>query len=226
MSTHIIITDAKESKRFPGKNQILSHYTLNWASEEAYDDAHFWYVFREDEEFKGRIDMNNCHILFAPENKKYDDHKTLLEWIYEQINDKAGKYVLLQLTQPVRRYGLLKETIDNIGDGKVVLSYVTWPDNKWRMVDDGTLEYMEQRDDIPHKFFDGAVYGWQGKPDKIFDLKNQEKTWVDNGIAPVCDIDNPWEYSEKYIEGLQDLVRKNQESLENLANKNYENLYK
>lgn len=57
MKTHIIITDAKESERFPGKNQILLGHTVDWLAGEADDTMEFWYVSREDEIFpEGRID--------------------------------------------------------------------------------------------------------------------------------------------------------------------------
>ena len=217
MKTHVIICDAKESERFPGKNQILLDHTVDWLMEEADDTTEFWYVSREDEVFpEGRIDLDNCHILFAPKNKKYDDHKSLLEWTETEINGKSNdRYVLLQLTQPVRRKGLLQEALEASREDNVVVSYVQWTNEHWRIVDKGTLEYLDERDkEKPHRLFDGSIYVWQNDVKKIFDLPNQNKAWVANGTMPVCDIDRPWQYSTDYIKGLEELVKQN----ENLFN--------
>lgn len=213
MKTHIIITDAKESERFPGKNQILLGHTVDWLAGEADDTMEFWYVSREDEIFpEGRIDLGNCHILFAPKNKKYDDHKSLLEWAEAEIDGKPNdKYVLLQLTQPVRRKGLLQDALGASTKDNVVVSYVQWVDEHWRIVDKGTLEYIGGRDkEKPHRLFDGSIYVWQNGAGKIFDLPNQKKAWVANGTMPVCDIDRPWQYHGAYLEGLKELCNENE----------------
>lgn len=214
MKNHIIITNAKQSERFPGKNEILLDYTIDWLIEEADDTMEFWYISREDEVFpEGRIDLNNCHILFAPENKKYDDHKSLLEWAEIEINGgKNDKFVLLQLTQPVRRKGLLQEALEVSTKDNVVVSYSEWTNEHWRTVDKGTLEFIDDRDkESSHKYYDGAIYVWQNDVKKIFDLPNQNKVWVKNGTMPVCDIDRPWQYSTDYIKGLEELVKQNEE---------------
>ncbi len=213
MKTHVIITDCKESQRFPGKNGLLKEHVAEWLMEEYVpDNMHVWYVLREDENFTQQVDFDNWHVLFCPDAKEMDDHKKLIKWIWQEIAEDDDKGILLQLTQPVRKQGLLMETEELIELDNVVVSYTEWTNEHWRMVDNGTLEFVGERDEeVSHKFFDGAVFGWQGNPEKIFDIVNQKKTWVENYIGPVCDIDRPWQYSADYIRGLGELVKQNEE---------------
>lgn len=212
---HVIITNAKQSERFPGKNEILLDYTLDYVAREAPLSYNIWMVLREnDENHQGCINFGSNHVLYAPRDEKYDDHLTLMRWITEYINDPDGKYILLQLTQPVRRSGLLQDAVHNISEDNIVLSYTSWTDDSWRMVDDGTLDNINMRDDeMLHKFMDGSLYGWMGSPDKIFSPTKQRKVWISNGIAPVTDIDRPWQYDRQYIDGVGQLLNSNEKRI-------------
>lgn len=211
---NILICDTKESERFPGKNDLLLDNTINWLLDEVQDfsedeNVHIWYISRVGSGFNDSFDFNNCHIVFSPDNSISDNHKELLQWFDESYGKQDDVYVLLQLSQPIRRNGMLREAVDKVEDDNVVLSYTMWGSNAWRVVDNGTLEHESDRDDDIHRFYDGAIYVWKGNSAKIFDLKRQKKEWVHNYVGPVCDIDHPWEYERSYIKGLKNLSKQN-----------------
>lgn len=218
-NVHILIPDTKDSDRFPGKNDLLEKYTFDWLAEELEDGVHVWYLLCEDDKWTGSLDSENLHVLFVP-FEIHDNHKQMLSWVTRHICEEYGndsRFVQLQLTQPVKRSGMLKEIVDGIDENNVVLTYTLWGNYGWRLVDNGTLEYESERDNSIHRFYDGTVVAWKGlNSDRIFDLRHQKKHWVKNYTGPVCDVDYAWEYNENYVKGLQELCNQNE---------NYENIY-
>lgn len=212
---NIIITDTKESERFPGKNDRLAEYTFEWLLDEIQDfstseNVHLWYILREGKGFKSHFNLDTCHIVFSPDDPTSDSHKPLLKWFEEKYGKPKDTFILLQLSQPLRRRGLLREVVDAVTQDNVVLTYTMWGSSHWRIVDNGTMEHDDERQDDIHRFYDGAVYAWQGSSGKIFDLRSQSKVWVKNYTGPVCDIDHPWEYNKEYLDGLEELARQNE----------------
>lgn len=212
---NILICDTKESERFPGKNDLLLDNTINWLLDEIQDftedeNVHVWYILREGSNFNGSFDFNNCHIIFSPNDSTSDSHKKLFKWFESKYGMPGDVYVQPQLTQPIRRSGMLREAVDAVTSDNVVLTYTLWGSSAWRMVDNGTLENESDRNDDIHRFYDGALYVWMGDSDKIFDLRNQNKVWVKNYCGPVCDIDHPYEFNSEYLKGLGKLAKQNE----------------
>lgn len=124
--------------------------TINWLLDEIQDfneheNVHVWYILRElcgphKCGFDGKLDFDNCHIIFSPNDSTSDTHKELLQWFEESYGKQDDVYVLLQLSQPIRRSGMLREAVDKVDNDNVVLSYTMWGSSAWRMVDNGTLE--------------------------------------------------------------------------------------
>lgn len=130
------------------------------------------------------------------------------------ITSPDATWVQVQLTQPVRRFGLLSDVLTAVDDKNLVLTYAEWDDLKWREVlDKGSLPWdYRQRDEKPSKrYYDGAVAAWRGDVSKLFRLydENVPKTWVKNTMTPVCDIDSPWQYHNEYLTGLSKLANQN-----------------
>lgn len=209
---NILILNTKESERFPHKNEFLLKYTVDWLRNELKtigQDYKVVYVTRENMKAQVPILNNLVHLESPDDDSISSNHRAVLGWVVEHFNPN-DKFVQLQLTQPVRREGLLKDVIDKIENDNVVISYTMTRDDSWRIVDNGTLENVESRSDDIHRYLDGAIDGWTGNPEKIFDLPIRKKTWVRNMFGPIVDIDYRWEYHSDYIKGAQALCNQNE----------------
>lgn len=142
---NILICDSKESERFPGKNDLLLDNTINWLLDEIQDfsedeNVHVWYIIREacgpnKCGFDGNLDFHNCHIVFSPDDSTSDSHKELFKWFESKYGEPGDVYVQPQLTQPIRRSGMLREAVDSVTQDNVVLTYTLWGSSAWRIVD-------------------------------------------------------------------------------------------
>lgn len=219
---NIIITNTKESQRFPGKNDKLIKYTMEWLNEELNDlndpNVHVWYFLREtmtDHKCHQYIINDNFHVVYTPDDKTSDSHRDLFDWIQSNvIVDPKERFIQVQLTQPVRRKGLLKDVIKAIDDENLVLTYTQFDDMRWReIMDKGSLPWdYRQKDEKEYKcYYDGAIAGWTGDVSKLFRLYDEKvpKCWIKNTVTPVCDIDSPWQFNHNYISGLKSLAEQN-----------------
>lgn len=79
----------------------------------------------------------------------------------DAVPEDGGIFVLLQLTQPFRADGLLKQAVDAAAEsGLVVISATLMPDESWRRLDaDGC--WGARDGDADAKVYDGRIYVWR-----------------------------------------------------------------
>lgn len=222
----IIIPNSKESERLPNKNRTFRHYTLDFIEQELKAMPKAW-QFEIDELRNQKVDVDTSadakysfkiNPVFCPDEAS-TDLKPLLAWYEEQYNidsnDKSVDFVvLLQLTQPRRKKGLLFEALDKVmtNDGYLCTSYTVKPfTNAWRVIDERTNTWNETKRNEPEphlKLYDGAIYAWANfNPhtinrnglqhffideyynSKLLWNKTKYKHLIQNGFETVIDID-------------------------------------
>ena len=208
----LIVCNTKESRRFPGKNRLLAQITFDWIQEEIKDlkePVEVYYIQRENS-LSVPLKFDNFNLVYCPDESA-DVHLEVFKWFERTYGATDATYVQLQVTQPNKRKGLLKDILDKVTDDNMVLAYSVWDNEHWRIVDNGTLEFEDERSTSGlSKFYDGSVCAWRGPVEKLFDLKNQRKVWVENSFAPVCDVDHRFHFNSVYLTGLQTLTKQNQ----------------
>lgn len=206
---NVLIPWTKESTRFPGKNGLLWHYTRDW-------------LLRELEELpegmEGRVFLATAkglegvpdvlpagwHRLVLPSEAQVNGHEWTIRAAMEDAGDCGGIWVQLQLTQPVRRHGLLADAVAAVDGGYIphgscLSSHVAWFDESWRA---GTLGTSKSSGCA--QLYDGAIYAWQGEPDWF--ARRAIIPGLLNYSGPVVDIDFPEQFSPEYIAGVQKLA--------------------
>lgn len=180
---HVIIT-VKPSSRFPNKNKILANYTIVWLlTEIAYLKENVnVYTIGYREELPDKLPTDWKHFEYHNKN-----HQKVLEYAESVIESKDDDiFILAQLTQPIRRRGLLKDVIESAKQNSTITACYA-PDNNWRIVnknggwDNSTKEYK--------LFYDRALYGWkQGNLNSIFDKDYEHSIVINHNQLPI-DID-------------------------------------
>ena len=188
----ILIPNSKESFRLPNKNRFLRHYTLKWLDEELKDISNDYDIeVIELRNSKVQVDTSSDNqysyqikSLFCPDEVS-NEMRDLLGWTEKRL--ESAIIVLLQLTQPIRRRGLLKDALRaiNVNDGGLICSYVKQPYNEaWRVIrDDNWDEDMRRLKEPYLRLYDGALYCWynfseayeldQAEMDKYFSKEQQ-----------------------------------------------------
>lgn len=201
----ILIPWLKDSKRFPGKNGLLWKYTWTWLERELRETL-----------MKGlRVTVR---VLVAPGKKihgvpclEFDGQGDRVP--VDEVLDVLDKpentvFVLLQLTQPVRKRGLLFNAVSKVAAassrGRFVESAVVWTRDVWRW--EPGAKQIDAREDL-EVIYDGALYAWQGNHCTIWDGK--EPLPVLNYRGPVVDVDYEFQFCPEYIRGVQRLCDKN-----------------
>lgn len=189
----ILIPNSKESVRLPNKNRILRHYTLEWINEELKtlnDDYEVQVIELRNEKIAvdtSTDDRYHYQIkpIYCPDEVSAD-MKDLLAWAEMRL--ESSVIVLLQLTQPIRRKGMLKDALTAISynDGGLICSYVKQPYSEaWRIIrEDNWDEDIRKNKEQYLRLYDGALYVWynfseayklpQEEQDKFF-TKDQQK---------------------------------------------------
>lgn len=156
--------------------------------------------------------------VFCPDEVS-NDLKPLLAWYENEYNtdsnDRSVDFVvLLQLTQPRRKKGLMREALEKVmtNDGYLCTSYTVKPfADAWRVIDERTNTWDETKrnEAEPHlKLYDGGIYAWANfNPhtinrnglqhffideyynSKLLWNKNKYKHLVQNNVEHVIDID-------------------------------------
>lgn len=211
---HIIIADTKSSSRFPGKNKLLWEYTMDYLALQAPELAEEHQVnihilgSELTQPIKVRsIDGCNVMVRTVPNDFSQDITHVLLWWYKNVLPQPGDINIQLQLTQPLRRPKLLKDTVDKVieTNAPLVKSYVEWQNDSWRNVE-GDLK----RTCDTVRLYDGAIYAWTGFPDWIA-AHPAGSVYVKNYTGPVVDIDYPWQYNRDYIEGVRRLASNNKD---------------
>lgn len=131
MEILVSIPNTKRSKRFPGKNKLLAASTIEWLDKEIAHLPEDWNVriIEVVSPFTDEFCTSYEKFMVSYE----DDHLKLTEALQKSFS--VDLHVHLQLTQPKRRVGLLKDCIDTLitTNADVVGTYVTWRnDYNWR----------------------------------------------------------------------------------------------
>lgn len=203
----IIVPKQDKSTRFPGKNALLWRYTRRWLGRELRLLASHGY----------RAEV----VLLLPPGKSLRGFRSLVndgsdqrELIPAALRE-LGKpeetfFCIAQLTQPVRRCGLLLDALEKLKGAEsrfFVTSCVCWPRGEWRwgLTDEGRRQ-VETRQDVAAQM-DGALYAWQGNRCPVW--SGVPSVMVLNYIGPVVDVDYAWQFNEQYIQGVQALAEQN-----------------
>ena len=190
---HILISipNTKKSERFPGKNKLLAHHTIEWLNEELKTLPKEWEVEVVEIVSPWTDETITPYQKF---NSGYeDDHQKSLEALQKAF--KADVHVHLQVTQPKRRVGLLRDAVNTLltTNADVVSSYVTWKnDYSWREIvktPKGHMFCHDRRSNEWKHFYDGSIYVARDLT-KLWDYDaHWEFVW--NGHNPVVDVDYP-----------------------------------
>lgn len=200
---NLLIPNSKESSRCPNKNRLLRKYTLEYLQRElplieAEDKiCIIWELRNEnvpvdtagDEKYSFKVNP-----LYIPD-KYSEDMKPLLKYAESRI--KGDIYVLLQLTQPERREGLVKDVIEKVidDDTKLTTTYAETHGEAWRVIiNENWQEQIRNRPEANTiKLYDGSCYGWSADVgSKCLWQWHKKKNFVKNG-EKVVDIDFPEE---------------------------------
>ena len=197
MNVAIIIPNSKESERCKNKNRVLRHYTLDWLARELNDSKSINYNVYEVRDKSVPVDTSNddrypytIHTLWLD---GVNDMRVLLDNVDRLID--CDVYVLLQLTQPYRRYGLLHDALHTLSayPHHLVTSCAIVDFDAWRIIHNGNWQ-----DHIRHAskgnrlcMYDGAIYVWckSSGVDIVFDY-DKTKKFVTN-TDRLVDIDYP-----------------------------------
>ncbi len=180
---HVLIT-VKPSVRFPGKNRRLFHYTAIWLAYEIMnlqEPVQVWTVGARGE-LPEHLPPTWRHIQTATGTHKGDIEEAMRQIAPNAENDI---FVLLQLTQPVRRAGLLANIVDAAFCRGVAVSASTAEINGWRTLSgEGSWDFNK----TPHaKMIDGACYAWRPRYlEEVFDPEARHGYVMNtNGIVDV-----------------------------------------
>lgn len=189
MKLLISIPNTKKSERFPGKNKLLSQYTVDWLNEELKNLPEEWEVKVLELVSPWTEEYVTTYDKF---DVPYDnEHQKSLEYLQKRV--EADLHIHVQVTQPKRRRGLFKDAVNTYltTNADVISSYVTWRDDlSWRELKRNGNRVMfnkELRSEEHKTYYDGAIYVAKDLS-KIFDT-NAQWDWVYNYAGPVCDID-------------------------------------
>ena len=180
MKVEILIPNTKESERLPNKNRVLRKYTLGYLEHELKRvQEHCKCMWRGKNNLHVQVtELRNLQVpvdtsedgkysyeinaVFCP-NEVSNDMMPLLRWYDTQTN--ADIIILLQLTQPKRRDGLIVDAVNHLlkRDTELVTSYVTLPFNDaWRICNAACTNWNEpmRHNENVIKLYDGAIYGY------------------------------------------------------------------
>ena len=202
MKILISIPNTKKSERFPGKNKLLAQHTIQWINQAlAYSDLPDDWDIELVEVVSPWTD--ETITPYQKFNSGYeDDHQKSLEALQKAF--KADVHVHLQVTQPQRRVGLLKDAVNTLlaTNADVVSSYVTWKnDYSWREIvktPKGHMFCHDRRSNEWKHFYEGSIYVARDLT-KLWDY-DAEWQWVWNGHQRVVDID----YEEDLPSGISE----------------------
>jgi hypothetical protein len=150
------IPNTKKSTRFPGKNKLLAHHTIEWLNEELKTLPKEWEV--EVVEITSPWTDEICTPYQKFQVAYENDHQKALEALQKAF--PCDLHVHCQLTQPKRRVGLLKDCINTLLMTKadVVGTYVTWRnDLNWREIvktQKGFMFCYDKRNEELKHFYD------------------------------------------------------------------------
>lgn len=188
---HVLIT-AKESRRFPGKNGLLWEYTAAWVAAEAAGPAEPVRVWFAGEVPEGVRVPRWWRVLELRGEDHHELQAAMERAVLEECGDEGEPvFVLAQLTQPLRRRGLLGDVAYAARAWGAAASFCVGSVRDWRLV---TGEgWGEPVDDVA-RYLDGALFAW--RPGRLKDswrpgVGFDRRGMVMNFRGDVCDVDAP-----------------------------------
>lgn len=181
---HVLIT-VKPSTRLPGKNARLAGYSVGWLAWELLHEVEpvqVWTVGSR-EELPGFLPPAWRHIECAT-----GSHRGDIEHAEALIRPAAGDVlVLVQLTQPLRRRGLLHDVVARARERGCAVTGCLGRQEDWRTVERGGCWQGKKGQRV--LLHDGALYGWQpGKAGAIFCAAAEHGVVINYAGQPV-DVD-------------------------------------
>lgn len=185
---HVLIT-VKPSVRFPGKNKRLFPYTAIWLHNEIAntEEAVRVYTVGERSELPEKLPTGWIHLDVLTGSHKGDvvEAERLIH-----PDRTADTLILLQVTQPLRRCGLLADMVKAAhgGEEKSAVSAALCEGSNWRFLTcNGKWDGFKTHSSRSLRI-DGACYAWRpGYAEAIFDANVPHAT-VQN-LNMICDID-------------------------------------
>lgn len=205
----ILIPNSKESVRLPNKNRILRHYTLEWLEQEIKSlSSEYEVSVIELRNSKVAVDTSEDNKytytispLYCPDEVSGEMRDLLA---YEALHGSTSSLtILLQLTQPKRRLGLLESVIKatEANPDRLTATYTMQPLDLWRVVTPGMTNWQEQiRGDESRNqlaMYDGALYGYTN-PDLLWQ-HDKPKTMIENYKGTLIDVDTLDDYKKFMI---------------------------
>lgn len=183
---HVLIT-VKPSTRYPGKNARLAGYTVAWLAWEILhtEEAVQVYTVGARQELPRDLPPGWHHIGCST-----GSHRGDIEHAEAQIVTAPGDVMILaQLTQPLRRRGLLADVAEMARWHGCAVTACDFRRDEWRALSySGAWNAHKGGREVLH---DGALYGWQpGKVGMVFDATSDHGVVLNYAGAPV-DIDTP-----------------------------------
>lgn len=215
----VLVPWYRQSTRCPSKNKALWPYTRDWLTRELEHMPDNWWVDvlvlgakGNSELYEDVPPLNWTYALYS-QREDLQPLAGLLDAAYDNHDlHRCDALVLAQLTQPVRRKGLLRDCVDELlaseDPSKVLVRTCTyWSREEWR------AEYpAAQQEDVQAYHYDGALYAWAGRPTWVGNTDdNRLAAWVHNYTGPVVDVDYKWQWCPEYIAGVQALADRNWE---------------
>ena len=205
MKVAILIPNSKESLRCPNKNRILRKYTLQWIEKELKDlsscyDISVYEIRDKKVPVDTSDDISYSYAINSIFVSDINEMKDLLKITDEKII--ADVFVLLQLTQPARRAGALKEVLNSVQShpNRLITSYSVVEFESWRIINDCNWnEYTRHtRKGNQLNVYDGAWYCWQSKEgSQIVFNKDNKKRFIKN-IDKLIDVDTPEQLRKRF----------------------------
>ena len=181
---HIFIT-VKPSTRLPGKNARLAGYTIAWlAMELLYSTEPVRvYTVGARSELPARLPTNWQHIECLT-----GTHRGDIEQAERAAAPAVGDVcVLVQLTQPLRRCGLLADVVEQTRSHGCAVTVCNGRQDDWRTILPGGRWKQTKGQRVA--LHDGALYGWlPGKAAAIFCATAEHGVVINYAGQPV-DVD-------------------------------------
>lgn len=202
----------KASARFPGKNLLLWPYTARYVAdsiptvEGMFTDILWYIVARDDgEQLPDTSSAEDAAGIPLTVFKAHgSSHMTDMQEWSESIGVADGDVVvMLQVTNPVRRPGLLRDAVDAAARGSIVRSYTRCDNTAWL-----DLSAPGPRPSAPTiDLLDGAVFAAQGGDMSwVGERDPRPCTYIFNYRGPVCDIDTPDQFDEAMVHALSQMA--------------------
>lgn len=183
---HILIT-VKPSERCPGKNKALAELTYKWLKEEIKNIKEPFKIYTVGYKSEVAECLSSCTHVECATGSHCSDIKFAESII--KANPDTDIFILLQLTNPVRRKNLLKDAVEKVRNtGKSTVSCCITYENKWRVLDEKG-RWSKIKPSNTSRMIDGALYAWlPSNADTIFDAA-AEHSIVDNIHGSYIDVD-------------------------------------